>query len=201
MGQALPSLTVAPALFLVCVAVAQGLRPASSGHGGSTRFVTTHDVLQRKELTLATLNRLNLSLPVDQLLAALGPAHGLDMEHVPAATKTGQPRMHNVLESVHVPNVKRFHDPSIVVEVDRYGIADGNGEHFDVSWSGFEDPAYDDWIALVVPADGDPSQTAPAKWKFAASSQTHITEGRGTLRWVDEPSPFVRGSAPGLCTS
>ena len=153
-----------------------GLRPAS-GHQGVARPLTASDVWQRQASTLAALKRLNLTLPTDQ--------HAVVGDHLRGgAANPSKPRMHNVLESVQVRNVKQLHDPSITLEVDRYEIADGIGEVVEVSWSGFEDPAYDDWIALVVPADGDPSQTAPAKWKFAASSQTHITEGRGTLRCV-----------------
>ncbi len=65
-------------------------------------------------------------------------------------------------------------------------------------WSGVADPRYDDWVALVVPADADLSYSAPAKWKYAAGDVRHVDTGSGELRygWVAR----VRGGRPGAGT-
>jgi hypothetical protein len=40
----------------------------------------------------------------------------------------------------------------------------------------------DDMIALYVPADANPAQTAPAKFMLAAKSSTHFITGAGVAR-------------------
>jgi hypothetical protein len=52
-----------------------------------------------------------------------------------------------------------------------------------VSWSGVKQPKFDDWIAVYVPADADPSQTAPAKYQLCALDADHIYHGRGRTRY------------------
>lgn len=101
----------------------------------------------------------------------------------------------NPLEAVAVRAVTRALDPAVFVTPDRFDLADGRGEWFDVAWGGVPDPSYEDWVALVVPADADLSRTAPAKWKFAAMSPTHLTDGAGNLRC---PCTFGCGQSVGV---
>eukprot|EP00877_Chromochloris_zofingiensis_P010708 jgi/Chrzof1/5891/Cz16g19170.t1 len=71
-------------------------------------------------------------------------------------------------------------DPRIKLAVNST-VLQKTGQWFMVSWSGVPSPGFDDWIALMVPAGADPSQTGPAKYKIAALSNTHITQGKGSL--------------------
>ncbi|GFR45131.1 hypothetical protein Agub_g6511 [Astrephomene gubernaculifera] len=91
--------------------------------------------------------------------------------------------LHQPLERLRVPAVKQRLDSQIRIQSDRQVLERGAGEWFTVSWSGVSDPMYDDWIAVVVPADANLTQTAPAKWKFAAGDPHHVLTGSGSLRF------------------
>ncbi|PNW76719.1 hypothetical protein CHLRE_11g468500v5 [Chlamydomonas reinhardtii] len=90
---------------------------------------------------------------------------------------------HQPLERLRVAAVTEQPDPKIQIHVDRQELADGSGEWFTVTWTGVDSPAYDDWLAVVVPADADLSATMPAKWKFAAADPLHVIAGNGTTRF------------------
>jgi acid phosphatase type 7 len=74
-----------------------------------------------------------------------------------------------------------------------------SGEWVTVSWSGVDSPAWDDYLALYVPATANLSHTAPIKYKHAARSPTHLASGSGALRFhiVNMRAPvgvvFIRG--------
>ncbi|KAG2446949.1 hypothetical protein HYH02_008103 [Chlamydomonas schloesseri] len=91
--------------------------------------------------------------------------------------------LHQPLERLRVSEVTRELEPSIQIRVDRQELADGSGEWFTVTWTGVDNPAYDDWLAVVVPADADLTATAPSKWKFAAADPLHVIAGNGTTRF------------------
>ncbi|GIL96226.1 hypothetical protein Vretimale_2087 [Volvox reticuliferus] len=90
--------------------------------------------------------------------------------------------LHQPLERLKVHAVKQSLDHEIKITPDRLVLARGSGEWFTVSWSGVADPKYDDWIALVVPADANLTETSPSKWKFAAGDPQHVVTGSGSLR-------------------
>ncbi|CAL8470701.1 g10243 [Coccomyxa elongata] len=58
-----------------------------------------------------------------------------------------------------------------------------SGEWVEVSWSGIRSPSIHDAVALVVPADVDYRETAPAKHKWASESPTHLDTGSGSLKF------------------
>ncbi|EFJ46276.1 hypothetical protein VOLCADRAFT_105635 [Volvox carteri f. nagariensis] len=91
--------------------------------------------------------------------------------------------LHQPLERLRVHAVKQRLDPKIHIQLDRQFLERGSGDWFNVSWSGVTDPRYDDWIALVAPSDANLSETAPAKWKFAAGDPKHVITGSGSLRF------------------
>ncbi|KAG2432271.1 hypothetical protein HXX76_009189 [Chlamydomonas incerta] len=91
--------------------------------------------------------------------------------------------LHQPLERLRVAAVTQQLDDKIQIHVDRQELKDGSGEWFTVTWTGVDGPAYDDWLAVVVPADADLSVTAPAKWKFAAADPLHVIAGNGTTRF------------------
>lgn len=92
--------------------------------------------------------------------------------------------LHQPLERLHVHAIRQSLTSGIKILPDRLLLAHGTGEFLNVSWSGVPEPKYDDWIALVVPADANLTETAPAKWKFAAGDPHHIATGSGSLRSV-----------------
>ena len=51
-----------------------------------------------------------------------------------------------------------------------------------VSWKGVQDPSIQDAIALIVPADADPIETAPVKHRWATESESHLSNGSGSMR-------------------
>lgn len=51
-----------------------------------------------------------------------------------------------------------------------------------VSWKGVQDPSVHDAIALIIPADADPRATAPVKHRWATESESHLTNGSGSMR-------------------
>ncbi|PNH05756.1 putative inactive purple acid phosphatase 27 [Tetrabaena socialis] len=116
-----------------------------------------------------------------------------------ALAATAPRHLHNPVEQLHVPAVTTAHDGGIRVEPDRTSLASGEGEWFTVTWSGVPSPQYDDWVAVVVPATANLTQTAPAKWKFAAGDPAHVETGGGSLRFrlisyrADLAFAFMRG--------
>eukprot|EP00775_Hariotina_reticulata_P004167 gene4166-4415_t len=60
-------------------------------------------------------------------------------------------------------------------------VLEQSGQWFELSWSGVSHPSYADWIALLVPAGADFTQTAPAKYKIAALDKQHVSTGTGRL--------------------
>ncbi|CAK0782920.1 hypothetical protein CVIRNUC_006115 [Coccomyxa viridis] len=58
-----------------------------------------------------------------------------------------------------------------------------SGQWFEVSWDGMKAPSKHDAVALLVPADADPRDTAPAKHRWATESPTHLQHGNGSLRF------------------
>jgi hypothetical protein len=90
---------------------------------------------------------------------------------------------HNQLERINAPATRTQLDPSIRLTVNS-SVLEQSGQWFQVSWSGVQHPSLGDWVALLVPAGSDPAQTAPAKFKLASLSPTHLLFGRGSLRWV-----------------
>ncbi|KAG2498630.1 hypothetical protein HYH03_003377 [Edaphochlamys debaryana] len=99
--------------------------------------------------------------------------------------------LHQPLERVAVRAVTQALDPKISIQPDRTELYDGRGEWFTVSWSGVEDPRFDDWVALIVSDQANTTQTAPVKWKFCAGDPSHLLNGTGKLsfrlisyRWV-----------------
>ena len=55
-------------------------------------------------------------------------------------------------------------------------------DYLQVSWSGIQSPSIRDAVALVVPADVDYRETAPAKHKWASESPAHLDTGSGSLK-------------------
>lgn len=53
-----------------------------------------------------------------------------------------------------------------------------------VSWKGVQDPSIHDAVALLVPADADPRDTAPAKHRWATESDTYLSNGTGSMRYA-----------------
>ena len=45
-----------------------------------------------------------------------------------------------------------------------------------------QDPSVHDAVALIVPADADPRDTAPVKHRWATESKSHLTNGSGSMR-------------------
>ncbi|KXZ48677.1 hypothetical protein GPECTOR_26g580 [Gonium pectorale] len=101
----------------------------------------------------------------------------------PCALRMTAAGLHQPLERLRVRAVSNRRDSAISIRPDRNTLERGAGEWFTVSWAGVPDPKYDDWIAVVVPANASLSETAPAKWKFAAGDPGHVTSGAGSLRF------------------
>lgn len=57
-----------------------------------------------------------------------------------------------------------------------------SGQWVEVCWENVGFPATDDYVALIVPAHAALTETAPAKYQWAALSDTHLQEGRGCLK-------------------
>lgn len=88
---------------------------------------------------------------------------------------------HNPLECIGAVTVSgAHHEPGIDMRLNSTELT-APGQWFEVSWEGVEQPSYADWIGLWVPAHANVTATAPAKFKIAASSPTHIMHGRGSL--------------------
>lgn len=59
-----------------------------------------------------------------------------------------------------------------------------SGSWFSVTWSGVENPNYDDFVALYVPADANISAVAPVKMQFCAQANAdHVLTGSGVARF------------------
>jgi hypothetical protein len=99
---------------------------------------------------------------------------------------------HNQLERINAPATRIQLEPTISLTVNS-SVLQQSGEWFQVSWSGVQHPSLGDWVALLVPAGSDPAVTAPAKFKLASLSPTHLLFGRGSLRWVAQ---LIGGDAP-----
>jgi len=74
-------------------------------------------------------------------------------------------------------------------------ILQRSGDWLTLSWSGVEDPSSDDWVAVYVMPFQSLRDTSPVKYQYANQSATHLTEGKGSLRFsmlnMREPSIFV----------
>jgi hypothetical protein len=86
----------------------------------------------------------------------------------------------NPLEKINVSATRILLEDQIVLDVNSTTL-EHSGQWFTVTWSNVPNPSFADWIALMVPAGADMSTTAPAKYKVAASSPTHIRTGAGSL--------------------
>lgn len=106
---------------------------------------------------------------------------------------------HNPLERIMAEASTIQIDPRIKLAVNST-VLQKTGQWFMVSWSGVPSPGFDDWIALMVPAGADPSQTGPAKYKIAALSNTHITQGKGSLTYVTLTLTHIRSAITDIST-
>ena len=87
---------------------------------------------------------------------------------------------HNPLEKINTQATATRLDSRIRISLNS-SVLEHTGQWFKVSWSNVPSPGYGDWLALMVPAGADPSETTPAKYKIAASSPSHLTHGEGSL--------------------
>lgn len=90
--------------------------------------------------------------------------------------------VHNPLQLFKVEAARSVPDNGVSIAVNSTELH-VSGEWFEVSWSGVPNPSYDDMIVLYVPADANPSHTAPAKFKMAARTTTHMATGGGAARF------------------
>uniref|UniRef100_A0A7R9UZ11 Purple acid phosphatase n=1 Tax=Chlamydomonas euryale TaxID=1486919 RepID=A0A7R9UZ11_9CHLO len=63
-------------------------------------------------------------------------------------------------------------------------VLDSSGTWVTVAWNGLEQPDFDDFVAVYVPAGADIAKTSPAKFTFCAGADAgHLVNGSGTLRF------------------
>lgn len=93
---------------------------------------------------------------------------------------------HNPIEFYRAANVRR--DTLLLSDQRRASVSvntttlRASGEWVEVCWKDVGFPAADDYVALIVPADAAMNETAPAKYQWAAVSDSHLRDGRGCLK-------------------
>lgn len=88
---------------------------------------------------------------------------------------------HNPLEFYRAANVRLSDQMRASMSVNTT-VLRASGEWVEACWKDVGFPAADDYVALIVPADAAINETAPAKYQWAALSDTHLREGRGCLK-------------------
>lgn len=91
---------------------------------------------------------------------------------------------HNPLEQIHLHSTElshhyhglKVHLTSNVTEIS------GKDGWVEVSWSGFMEPSFDDWIGVIAPADAEVKDSTPVKYSRAAKSPEHMSAGRGSVK-------------------
>ncbi len=192
--------TAQKALVLIAAYAACALLPAATSAAGIRSVASSSSFVARATAAAAARSRVSGNggfaelrssgsaeahqprAVSESVAAGLQQARALQAAAAAAAAAGSAPLpAHNILERLNVRAVTSNPDPSISLTVDRYNQS-RSGEWFTVRWSGVADPRYDDWVALVVPADADLSYSAPAKWKYAAGDARHVDTGSGEMR-------------------
>lgn len=94
---------------------------------------------------------------------------------------------HNPIEFYRAANVR--HDMLLLSDQKRASISvntttlHASGEWVEICWKDVGFPAADDYVALIVPANAAMNETAPAKYQWAAVSDSHLREGHGCLKF------------------
>ena len=122
------------------------------------------------ERSLASLIVMMQSLLCLVLLLALLPARSLAAGH-----------LHNPLHAFRADRASRRPDPEVLLSAAPLQL-EQSGDWVTVSWSGVHEPSYDDRLVLVVPADADLSETAPAKIRSCSEDATFMETGGGSTR-------------------
>lgn len=94
------------------------------------------------------------------------------------------PEHHNALEQIQLQrtrDVTHRHHVQLTVNATEFS---GRDAWVEVSWSGVAHPSFDDWIAVLAPADASIKHSAPIKYKLASTSYSHFQHGRGSTRCV-----------------
>lgn len=121
--------------------------------------------------------------------------------HLVASAAARHQDTHNPLERINVGAASVQQDNQIKLAVSTTKLTKREGELVEVSWHGVQHPSYADWIGLLVPADANPTRTAPAKFQMATADldATHLKSGSGRLRFrvINHRTPvqfaFFRG--------
>jgi hypothetical protein len=87
----------------------------------------------------------------------------------------------NPLDHFAVGNAHVAIDDAIHISADT-PVLTTNGQWVEVTWSGVELPAFDDYVA-VYEAGADPRHTAPIKFQLAARSPGYLTLGLGSTKY------------------
>ena len=92
------------------------------------------------------------------------------------------PEHHNALERIRLRSARDYsqrHRVQLTVNITEFS---GRDAWVDVSWSGVQHPSFDDWIAVLAPADASIKHSTPVKYKLASTSFSHFEHGRGSAR-------------------
>ncbi|GAQ85317.1 purple acid phosphatases superfamily protein [Klebsormidium nitens] len=122
-----------------------------------------------------------------------GKAPGFGVE----TSKTGL-RFHNPLEEINVESMVVQINEEVQLSVTPQVVPENAG-WVTVSWRNVDEPSSLDWIAVYVPADADPTLTAPIKFKMAVTDPGHLASGSGSVRFrlinmrADVRFAFFRG--------
>eukprot|EP00892_Ulva_mutabilis_P005414 jgi/Ulvmu1/3244/UM150_0017.1 len=95
---------------------------------------------------------------------------------------------HNPIELINMRNAElthHYHDLKIQLTTNTTEIS-GKRAWVEVSWSGFVEPSFDDWIGVLAPADAEVKDSTPVKFSRAAKSPEHMSAGRGSVKFLLE---------------
>eukprot|EP01024_Parvocaulis_polyphysoides_P044136 TRINITY_DN4059_c0_g1_i1.p1 TRINITY_DN4059_c0_g1~~TRINITY_DN4059_c0_g1_i1.p1 ORF type:complete len:161 (-),score=18.90 TRINITY_DN4059_c0_g1_i1:44-526(-) len=87
----------------------------------------------------------------------------------------------NILSKIASHKITTEIHDSISITISSYELKE-SGEWFEVSWSGVEDPAWEDWIGIML-ADSDPKLLTPIKYKWASVDHNYFRTGSGTTKF------------------